>query len=44
MFEIVERIRYKNSTHFYKILKNKFRMTLRQYKLNLNCNEESNII
>lgn len=44
MFEIVERVGYENPTHFYKIFRDKFGMTPRQYKLNLGCNRESNII
>ena len=38
MDEIIERIGYGNQTHFYKIFKEKFGMTPRQYKLNLNKN------
>lgn len=44
MFEIVERVGYENPTHFYKIFRDKFGMTPRQYKLNLDCNKENNII
>jgi YesN/AraC family two-component response regulator len=44
MFEIVERVGYENPTHFYKIFRDKFGMTPRQYKLNLGCNKERNII
>ncbi|MFW2503350.1 AraC family transcriptional regulator [Clostridium diolis] len=38
--EIVEHIGYENPTHFYKIFRDKFEMTPRQYKLNLSCNKK----
>jgi YesN/AraC family two-component response regulator len=36
MFEIVQHIGYENQTYFYKIFKDKFGMTPREYKQNLN--------
>ena len=44
MVEIIERVGYENQTHFYKIFKEKFGMTPRQYKLNLNETNKTNII
>lgn len=44
MVEIVEHVGYENPTHFYKIFRDKFGMTPRQYKLNLNRSKESIII
>ncbi|EHI99215.1 transcriptional regulator, AraC family [Clostridium sp. DL-VIII] len=36
MVEIIDYVGYENQTHFYRIFKEKFGMTPRQYKLNLN--------
>lgn len=44
VFEIIEHVGYENPTHFYRIFKDKFGMTPRQYKLNLNSIKEKNII
>jgi AraC-like DNA-binding protein/mannose-6-phosphate isomerase-like protein (cupin superfamily) len=44
MVEIIEHVGYENQTHFYKIFKNKFGMTPRQYKFNLNETNKTKII
>lgn len=44
MVEIVEHIGYENQTHFYRIFKEKYGMTPRQYKLNLNETNKTKII